>query len=344
MTRPTTRILALLELLQAGGSHTVAELSERLRVDQRTVRRYVDQLREMDIPVDGLRGRYGGYRLARHYRMPPLMLTDEESLAVVWALMANQHARSGPVTALAIQKATAKVRRVLPATLARRIDAVLHAVDFADERHLGEEGDEAGGCHGDDKSATQTLLGVAEAARDQRPVAFEYRPRQGPPATRHVQPQGIVAYRNLLYLTGFDVDRQALRTYRLDRMANVQLLPGTFAAPANTDPVAQVLGPLSAASSRHDVSVLIRATPAHIRRWIPETLASVESAPAPDAADGQWQQVFLRAEHLEWVAGVLAMVNRPFVIQQPEALKAVVRALGHRLTESCASACPDAVG
>jgi predicted DNA-binding transcriptional regulator YafY len=78
----------------------------------------------MDIPVDGVRGRYGGYRLARHYRMPPLMLTDEEGLAVVWALLVNHHARSGPATPLALETATAKVRRVLPATLARRIDAV----------------------------------------------------------------------------------------------------------------------------------------------------------------------------------------------------------------------------
>ncbi|WP_435175802.1 helix-turn-helix transcriptional regulator [Actinacidiphila sp. bgisy145] len=336
MTRPTARVLALLELLQTGGTRTVADLAERLGVDQRTVRRYVEQLREMDIPVDGVRGRYGGYRLARHYRMPPLMLNDEEGLAVVWALLVNQHAPSGPVTPLAVETATAKVRRVLPAALARRIDAVFRAVDFTGERRPGAEDEDAEAHPGADEGA-QTLLGLAEAARDQRPVAFAYRTRQGHAATRHVQPHGIVAYQNLLYLTGFDTDRQAQRTYRLDRMADLRLLPGTFEAPANIDPVAQVLGPLSAAPSRYDVSVLIRADPAHVRRWIPETLGSVAPASPPDAADGHdWLQVFLRAERLEWVADTLAMLDRPFIIQQPEALKAVVLALGRRLAERSA--------
>ncbi|MFJ9381631.1 helix-turn-helix transcriptional regulator [Streptomyces sp. NPDC101455] len=326
-------MLALLELLQAGGTHTVVSLAQRLGVDQRTVRRYVDQLREMDIPVDGVRGRYGGYRLARHYRMPPLMLTDEEGLAVVWALVVDQRRQSGPVTPLARESATAKVRRVLPATVARRIDAVLHAVDFTGEQRPGEEGGDAGARSADDRGA-QMLLALAEAARDQRPVTFEYRPRQGHAAARHVRPHGIVAYRNLLYLSGFDVDRQAVRTYRLDRMADLRPLPGTFDAPTDVDPVAQVLSPLSAAPSRHDVSALIRADVAHVRSWIPETLASVKPAPAPDAADGQWVEVFLRAERLEWVAGTLAMIDRPFIIQQPEALKAVVLALGRRLAEN----------
>jgi predicted DNA-binding transcriptional regulator YafY len=336
MARPTARVLALLELLQAGGTPTVVDLAERLGVDQRTVRRYVEQLRELDIPVDGVRGRYGGYRLARHYRMPPLMLTDEEGLAVVWALLVNQHAHSGPVTPLARETATAKVRRVLPAALARRIDAVLQAVDFTGARHPGAEDHDAEARHDPDDGA-RTLLGLAEAARDQRPVAFAYRTRQGHAATRHVQPHGIVAHGNLLYLSGFDADRQGLRTYRLDRMADLRLLPGTFDAPANADPVAQVLGPLSAAPSRYDVSVLIRADPAHVRRWIPETLGSVTPASPPDTADGEdWLRVFLRAERLEWVAGTLAMLDRPFVIQQPEALKAVVLALGRRLTEPSA--------
>jgi predicted DNA-binding transcriptional regulator YafY len=90
---PTHRTRSRPAGVVAGGRNgTVVDLAERLRADQRTVRRYVEQLREVDIPVDGVRGRYGGYSLARHYRMPPLMLSDEEGLAVVWALLVNQHA------------------------------------------------------------------------------------------------------------------------------------------------------------------------------------------------------------------------------------------------------------
>ncbi|MER6900845.1 HTH domain-containing protein, partial [Amycolatopsis sp. NPDC000740] len=96
MTRPIARVLALLEILQGGGTRTVAELAGRLDVDERTVRRYVEHLLDLDIPVRSVRGRYGGYRLAQGYRMPPLMLTDEEALAVLLGLVAGR--RAGLVT------------------------------------------------------------------------------------------------------------------------------------------------------------------------------------------------------------------------------------------------------
>ena len=99
MTRPTARGLALLELLQSGGMRTVAELADRLGVDERTVRRYVDHLVDLDVPVDSVRGRYGGYRLAAGHRMPPLMLDDDEALAVLLGLIAGR--RAGLITASA---------------------------------------------------------------------------------------------------------------------------------------------------------------------------------------------------------------------------------------------------
>src|SRR6202042_1590856 len=121
MGRPTTHVLTLLELLQSGGIRTVAELADRLGVDGRTVRRYVDHLIDLDVPVESVRGRYGGYRLASGYRLPPLMLTDDEALAVMLGLVAGR--RTGLVTATgtASETAAAKIRRVLPARLARRL-------------------------------------------------------------------------------------------------------------------------------------------------------------------------------------------------------------------------------
>ncbi len=83
MPRPTARVLALLELLQSGGTRTVGDLADRLGVDERTVRRYVAHLLELDVPVESVRGRYGGYRLGAGYRLPPLMLTDDEAVAVL---------------------------------------------------------------------------------------------------------------------------------------------------------------------------------------------------------------------------------------------------------------------
>lgn len=114
MTRPITRVLALLKLLQQGGTRTVAELARRLDVDERTVRRYVDRLVDLDIPVRSVRGRYGGYHLSPGYRMPPLMLTDEEAVAVLLGLVAGQRTGVHGTSVAAAESAAAKVRRVLP--------------------------------------------------------------------------------------------------------------------------------------------------------------------------------------------------------------------------------------
>src|ERR1035437_7817229 len=120
MARPAARVLTLLELLQSGGVRTVTELAGRLGVDGRTVRLYVDHLLDLDVPVESVRGRYGGYRLAPGYRMPPLMLSDEEALAVLLGLVAGRRAGLMTATGTASETAAAKIRRVLPERLAPR--------------------------------------------------------------------------------------------------------------------------------------------------------------------------------------------------------------------------------
>lgn len=132
MPKPAGRVLTLLELLQSGGTRTVAELAERLEVDGRTVRRYVGQLIDLDVPVESVRGRYGGYRLGPGYRLPPLMLSDDEALAVLLGLVAGR--RTGLVTAghTASETASAKIRRVLPRRVARRLDVLLDSLAFTD--------------------------------------------------------------------------------------------------------------------------------------------------------------------------------------------------------------------
>src|SRR6059058_1733402 len=124
MARPAARVLTLLELLQSGGVRTVGELADRLGVDGRTVRRYVDHLLDLDVPVESVRGRYGGYRLAPGYRMPPLMLTDEEALAVLVGLVAGHRAGLVSTSTAADESAASKLRRVLPDVLRRRLDGL----------------------------------------------------------------------------------------------------------------------------------------------------------------------------------------------------------------------------
>ena len=128
MARPTARVLSLLELLQSGGVRTVTELAGRLGVDERTVRRYVDHLIDLDVPVESVRGRYGGYRLAPGYRMPPLMLSDDEALAVMLGLIAGRRTGLVITTGTASETAAAKIRRALPDRLARRHAVALRRV------------------------------------------------------------------------------------------------------------------------------------------------------------------------------------------------------------------------
>src|SRR3954452_23995944 len=127
MTRPAARVLTLLELLQSGGVRTMAELADRLGVDGRTVRRYVGHLIDLDVPVESVRGRYGGYRLAPRDRRPPLMLTDEEALAVLLGLVAGRRAGLMTATGTASETAAAKIRRVLPERLPPRVDNAVRA-------------------------------------------------------------------------------------------------------------------------------------------------------------------------------------------------------------------------
>ncbi|MFD8817427.1 helix-turn-helix transcriptional regulator, partial [Streptomyces sp. NPDC059627] len=157
MSRPTGRVLTLLELLQSGGTRTMAELAGRLGVEGRTVRRYVDQLIDLDVPVESVRGRYGGYRLAPGYRLPPLMLSDDEALAVLLGLVAGRRAGLTTTEHTAGETASAKIRRVLPKHVARRLDVLLEALAFTD-RPGGFDPPDAG-----------VLLTVADAVRHRRP-------------------------------------------------------------------------------------------------------------------------------------------------------------------------------
>ena len=132
MAKPLARVLALLDILQTGGTRTLRELSGRLGVDERTVRRYVDHLLDLGVPVEPVRGRPDPSQ-PNPRGLPPLMLTDDEALAVLLGLVGTRRATLQPDTAVAVESATAKVHRVLPRTLAGRLDALVAATSHADQ-------------------------------------------------------------------------------------------------------------------------------------------------------------------------------------------------------------------
>jgi predicted DNA-binding transcriptional regulator YafY len=336
----------LLEILQVGGTHTAAGLAIRLDVDERTVRRYVDHLIDLDIPVRSVRGRYGGYRLAPGYRMPPLMFTDDEALAVMLGLVAGLRAGLVTTSATAMGNAAAKIRRVLPEALGHRLNTLLATADFTT----------AGG-----PSATQetgVLLMLAEAARYRRPVAVRYTTRDGRRSERTLHPYGIVVHSGRWYVTGADSASGEVRTFRLDRVETAAVLPGSFDTPAGFDPATRVLSGLAEVPYQHEVSLRVLGTADQVRARLPAGIATVTeipAGPAPEPAgqetrdlpersgpravpgareSGGWVRVRLRAERLEWIPSLLASLDRPFVIEYPDALRDHVHALARRLTAS----------
>ncbi|MFD0661586.1 helix-turn-helix transcriptional regulator [Thermocatellispora tengchongensis] len=315
-------MLTLLELLQSGGTRTVAELADRLGVEGRTVRRYVDQLIDLDVPVESVRGRYGGYRLAPGYRLPPLMLSDDEALAVLLGLVAGRRAGLTTTEHTASETASVKIRRVLPEHIARRLDTLLEALAFTDQP--GEF----------DTPDAEVLLTIADAVRHRRPVAIRYTDRDGRRSERTLHAYGIVAHSGRWYVTGKDARIGEDRTFRLDRIADARALPGSFEAPVGPDPAQRVLSAFATAEYRHEVTLRIHGTVGQIRARLPASVASLEEyAPVAgeDRATERWLRVELRVERLDWLPPVLASLDRPFVIERPDELRRLVIALAQRL-------------
>jgi predicted DNA-binding transcriptional regulator YafY len=328
MARPTANVLILLELLQSGGIRTVAELADRLGVDERTVRRYVDHLADLDVPVESVRGRYGGYRLAAGYRLPPLMLSDEEALAVLLGLIAGRRTGLATTAGTASETAAAKIRRILPERLARRLDAVLTSLAFT--ATPGEF----------PAPQAAVLLCVADAVRHHRPVSIRYTAADGRPSERTVHPHGLVAHSGRWYVTGADPGIGEDRTFRLDRIAGARTLPGSFEPPAGLDPAEHLVSGLAKAPYQHEVVLQIQGTAEQIRARLPASVATIEE-PSPAAGaepeTGPWIRVGLRAEQLDWLPAVLASLDRPFVIERPDELRGLVTALAGRLAASAAN-------
>jgi predicted DNA-binding transcriptional regulator YafY len=307
MSRPATRLLGFLELLQGAPSVTGAEAAQRLGVDVRTVRRYVRALQELDIPVDGARGTGGGYRLRPGYRLPPLMLVDDEATAVVVGLVTTQ--RLGLDGA---ESALAKVRRVLPAALRRRAEALEGVVGFLD-----------GG--GSVAPPGASLLVLADAARRHRRVRAVYTSPDGESRERQLDPFGVVVHGGRWYVSARDGRSGELRTFRVDRLRDVALGAPVAGPPDGFDAVAEVARSLARVPWRWAVEVVLHAPLAAVAERLP--LATVELEPA-----GEGDTLLrMRADTLAWAAELLAGAGFAFTVRAPEELRGEVRAVAARL-------------
>jgi predicted DNA-binding transcriptional regulator YafY len=315
----------MLEILQADHRVGGAELARRLGVDERTVRRYAARLDDLGIPVVAERGRYGGYRLMPGYKLPPLMLTDDEAVAVVLGLLAGR--RTG-LPAPAAESALAKVQRVLPDALRDRVKALRDTLGFTG-RGQGEDGpgrDAAAGARPD----VGAVLTLAAAAREHRRVRLRYRSWRGEETERDLDPHGLVLHSGRWYVTGHDHRSGQTRTFRVDRIASAE--PGTerFEAPGDTDPVADVLRSLARVPYAHEVEVVLQTTLAEARRRVP---ASVATLADNTGGDGGGVLMTTGAERLDGMARMLAGLGFPFIVRRPAELRGHVRDLARMLAE-----------
>ncbi len=315
MTRPTARVLAMLEMLQSGGQRTVGDLAARLGVEERTVRRYAEHLADLGIPIQAQRGRYGGYRLSPGYRLPPLMLTDDEAVVVVLGLMAAERAGLATTEHAATASALAKVSRVLPRALSQRLDDLLSTAQFTTPVRASAP------------AVADTLLGLASAAQARRTVVIEYTTWDGQESQRDLDVYGLVSHSGRWYVTGHDHGRDGLRTFRLDRIASVKPGDGSYVVPANFDAEAQVVSGIAAVRWSHEVSVVLRTSLADAEVRLPPSVGRLS-----EHVDGVLLQT--RAEHLDGMACMLAGLGWDFEVVTPDALRDEVLALSDRLRAS----------
>jgi predicted DNA-binding transcriptional regulator YafY len=305
---PSARLLDLLELLQARPLVTGRELADRLAIDRRTVRRYIEALQELGIPVEGQRGVGGGYRMRPGFRLPPLMLTEDEAVAVVLGLLAAE--RHGAD----VEDALVKIHHVLPDTLRRRVEALEATLAFT------EGAPSPAPVRGD------TALRLAEAIRRRLRVRARYRTFAGEESDRELSPHGLVVHSGRWYLAAFDHGRDDPRTFRVDRMLRVALAEeAALSAPDGFDAVAEVSRSLARVPWNWEVEVLLDLPVDQAAERIPATLGELFEVE-------RGTLLRMRVGSLDWMAGVLAGLDCPFTIRRPDELRERVRALGERLT------------
>jgi predicted DNA-binding transcriptional regulator YafY len=312
---PTARLLELLELLQAQPLLTGREISDRLEIDPRTVRRYVEALQRLGIPVEGQRGVGGGYRIRPGYRLPPLMLTDDEAVAVALGVQAaGRLGLSG--SAEAAEGALVKIHRVLPDGLRRRVEALEATLDFTSRarRSAPVRGD--------------TVLLLADVIRRRRRVRGTYRAFSGDETRRELSPHGLVVHSGRWYLAAYDHLRDDLRTFRVDRMRRLRAISeAAVDAPEGFDAVAYVSTSLARVPWRWEVEVLLELSVGEAARRVPATLAELIDE------DGA-TVLRMRVGSLDWMATILAGLGCGFEIRRPDELRTSVRELAERLARS----------
>lgn len=314
---PTARALLTLELLQATPGITADRLAIGLGVSDRAARRYIAILREAGIPIDSVTGPYGGYRLGRGLRLPPLQFSAAEALALVMAVLDGHHDAADPGNA--VGSALAKIVRALPEPVAAQAEAVRRTTAAAPDR----------GAARPDHGTTALLV---QACSDHRRIAMSYRSEAGSEWTAEVDPWAVVVRHGRWYLLCRSHAADARRAYRIDRVGAVEVLDRWFTPPADLDPVAMLEEHL-AIGWEYDVDVVIDAPFERVKRWVSRALGRLEPI------DAETTRLVGSTSNPVWYAEQLAVVPVAFRIVECAELRDAARSIGRRLADAAG---PDA--
>jgi len=318
MTETSGRLLELLSLLQARRDWPGAELADRLGVSGRTVRRDVERLRRLGYPVDALTGPAGGYQLRGGTAMPPLLLDDDEAIAIAVGLRTAARASVTGIEETAV-RALVKLEQVLPPHLRRRVVALGSATIGAP----------AGGPTVD----PQDLTVIAAACRDSECVRFAYTSRDGTASRREVEPHAVVNLGSRWYLLAWDRRREDWRSFRVDRLTRLASTGVRFTVrklPAK-DAASYVKDSIIGAPNRFEARVTLHAGADEVARRVPAYWGTVEPI------DAQTCEYRTGDDDLGWLALRVAMLGFDFEVHEPPELVEHLRAVAERLGRATAA-------
>lgn len=305
MYNPSTRLLTILELLQARGRMSGPELAARLEVSPRSVRRYITMLQDMGIPIDGERGRFGRYRLRAGYKLPPLMFTDDEALALTVGLLLVRRS-GGLVDAATTEGALAKLDRVLPEAVREQVTA-LH-----DTLVLEAPAEPAPAL------VIDKLAVLSRGVKERRRVRLAYANKTGDVSVRDLDPYAVAKRSNLWNVVGYCHLRGDVRIFRVDRVTEATLGDETFMPPEPFDALGYLERAFATIPALYTAEVLLKTDLATASRAV---------SPAPVILEPHPEGVLLRCttDGFGWVARMLSRFAFDWEILAPAELEAAVR-------------------
>ena len=309
---PTARALLALELVQGNAGITADRLADKLGVSERAARRYIGILREAGIPIESVRGPYGGYHVGRGLRLPPLMFTADEALGLVMAVLDGHH-EAGDATD-PVGNALGKIMRALPAPVAAQAETVRRTTAPAPDRAAARP----------DPATTATLV---QACTDHRRVRLGYRTEAGSELVIDVDPWAVVVRHGRWYLLCWSHNADARRAFRVDRVGAVEMLDEIFEPPLGLDPVA-VLEENLAVGWEYEIEIVIDAGFDRVARCIPRTVGRLE------AIDTHTTRLVGSTSNPVWYAQQLAAIPASYRIVKCPELQRAARVLGTRLLEA----------